>query len=455
MWSEWVDATNSISRVWPRAAAVSENLWAPADGSNPLLSQFAARRMAQWRCRLLLRGIAAEPIEGGMASPDLDGGRDADSPYYCDGTGLSPDAVSWRRANPNAPLPWSPPSSHPAENTALKTSDEVGRRGPVALDLRKLGGRTVAEAGRGFLNTAVFESAVRTIHASGGGSLYVPPGEWQTTGFALTSHMTLFIESGATINMLANISCDSSNKRCSAAHWRPRNDSCPSYPADVGPKDAAAASGVDERHSGYEPLLGAWNATDIIITGNNGTIQGNGPVWWPQRAQLIHGRPHMMFFSRCSNIHVSNLTLRSSPFWTVRFWDSGPDLSARNLTILATCASENNDGVDIDSSHGATVEDLYYDGCDDGVALKSGLDGKTRAGTEFGVPTRDVTIRRIVAKTRSACITIGTGIPQLKIFHFFPALCSCFCSNQRSYVENCSPSCYLNGFRRIVDHRMC
>ena len=126
MWSEWVDATNSISRVWPRAAAVSENLWAPADGSNPLLSQFAARRMAQWRCRLLLRGIAAEPIEGGMASPDLDGGRDADSPYYCDGTGLSPDAVSWRRANPNTPLPWSPPS-HPAENTALKTSDEVGR----------------------------------------------------------------------------------------------------------------------------------------------------------------------------------------------------------------------------------------------------------------------------------------------------------------------------------------
>ena len=78
------------------------------------------------------------------------------------------------------------------------------------------------------------------------------------------------------------------------------------------------------------------------------------------------------------------------------------------MTILATCASENNDGVDIDSSHGATVEDLYYDGCDDGVALKSGLDGKTRAGTEFGVPTRDVTIRRIVAKTRSACIAIGT-----------------------------------------------
>ena len=65
-----VDATNSVNRVWPRAAAVSENLWAPADGSNPLLAQFASKRMAQWRCRMLLRGVSAEPIEGGLLTPD-------------------------------------------------------------------------------------------------------------------------------------------------------------------------------------------------------------------------------------------------------------------------------------------------------------------------------------------------------------------------------------------------
>lgn len=94
---------------------------------------------------------------------------------------------------------------------------------------------------------------------------------------------------------------------------------------------------------------------------------------------------------------------------TVRFWDSGPALIASNLTVLATCASENNDGVDIDSSHDALVENLYYDGCDDGVALKSGrTDGKTNAGRAFGVPTRDVVIRNVVAKTRSACIAIGS-----------------------------------------------
>ncbi len=312
----------------------------------------------------------------------------------------------------------------------------------IEVGLRQYGGRTVAEAGTGFLNTAVFEAAVAAIEEAGSGRLTVPPGEWLTTGFALTSNMVLFLERGATITALSNFTCTNSSsgsgssppscdahcmfkgakccgvpcvpcattgRRCSADHWRPRNDSCLSYPAAVKPGDAGSTSGVDERNSGYEPLIGAWNASNITVTGDNGTIDGGGPAWWPIRAELVHGRPHLLFFSRSSHIRVSNLTLRSSPFWTVRFWDSGPALTASNLTVLATCASENNDGVDIDSSHDALVENLYYDGCDDGVALKSGrTDGKTNAGRAFAVPTRDVIIRNVVAKTRSACIAIGS-----------------------------------------------
>ena len=48
-------------------------------------------------------------------------------------------------------------------------------------------------------------------------------------------------------------------------------------------------------------------------------------------------------------------------------------LRAANLTITAPRGVYNNDGIDLDSSSGARVENLYYDGGDDGVALKSGL----------------------------------------------------------------------------------
>jgi polygalacturonase len=57
--------------------------------------------------------------------------------------------------------------------------------------------------------------------------------------------------------------------------------------------------------------------------------------------------------------------------------------------------------VDIDSSHDALVRNLYYDGCDDAVAITSGRnDGKTNAGRAFGVPTTDVVIENVVARTR-------------------------------------------------------
>lgn len=47
MWGEWVDASNFMSRVWPRAAAVAERLWSNPDEG----AFFATSRLAKWTCR--------------------------------------------------------------------------------------------------------------------------------------------------------------------------------------------------------------------------------------------------------------------------------------------------------------------------------------------------------------------------------------------------------------------
>lgn len=59
MWGEYVDATNLTPRLWPRASAVAERLW-----SNQTVTDIgdAYNRLSAHRCRLVERGIAAEPL---------------------------------------------------------------------------------------------------------------------------------------------------------------------------------------------------------------------------------------------------------------------------------------------------------------------------------------------------------------------------------------------------------
>ena len=154
------------------------------------------------------------------------------------------------------------------------------------FDLRQFGGKGDNRS----LNTAAFEAGVAAVREAGGGQLYIPPGIYVTTGFALTSNMSLFLEAGATVVGLADFQPvpGSSPPQLLATHWRPRNDSCASYPAKCKEGDTCPG-GVDERHSGFEPLIGGWNLTDVEVTGNNGTLVGQAGKWWSIRGQLQHG----------------------------------------------------------------------------------------------------------------------------------------------------------------------
>ncbi|CAF0787394.1 unnamed protein product [Adineta steineri] len=66
LWGEFVDATNLISRMWPRAFSIAERLWSAADVKDP---EVAKPRFEEHRCRYVRRGIPASPENG---------------PSYCD-----------------------------------------------------------------------------------------------------------------------------------------------------------------------------------------------------------------------------------------------------------------------------------------------------------------------------------------------------------------------------------
>lgn len=59
LWGEFVDGTNLTPRLWPRASAVAERLWSAQTVTD--LGD-AYNRLSAHRCRMVERGVAAEPL---------------------------------------------------------------------------------------------------------------------------------------------------------------------------------------------------------------------------------------------------------------------------------------------------------------------------------------------------------------------------------------------------------
>ncbi|XP_076091620.1 beta-hexosaminidase subunit beta-like [Mytilus galloprovincialis] len=63
VFGEYIDHTNLLPRLWPRASAAGERLWSSNDVIQDVES--AAFRLDEHRCRMLKRGIPAQPILNG------------------------------------------------------------------------------------------------------------------------------------------------------------------------------------------------------------------------------------------------------------------------------------------------------------------------------------------------------------------------------------------------------
>ncbi|EGW04522.1 beta-hexosaminidase subunit alpha isoform X1 [Cricetulus griseus] len=69
MWGEYVDSTNLVPRLWPRAGAIAERLWSSNLTTN---MDFAFKRLSHFRCEMLRRGVQAQPISVGYCEQEFE-----------------------------------------------------------------------------------------------------------------------------------------------------------------------------------------------------------------------------------------------------------------------------------------------------------------------------------------------------------------------------------------------
>ncbi|KAJ4967366.1 hypothetical protein NE237_019215 [Protea cynaroides] len=235
-------------------------------------------------------------------------------------------------------------------------------------------------------NTEAFRRAIRYMENfgdKGGSQLNIPKGRWVTGSFNLTSNFTLFLEEGAVV-------LGSQDPK----EW-PVIEPLPSY-----------GRGRERLGGRHISLIHGDALTDVIITGKNGTIDGQGKMWWDLwwNRTLEYTRGHLLELMNSHNILISNLSFVNSPFWTIHPVYCS-NVVIKGMTILAPLNSPNTDGIDADSSKNVCIEDCYIESGDDLVAVKSGWD---QYGIAMGRPSTDIIVRR-VSGTTPTCSGVGIG----------------------------------------------
>ncbi|WOH14881.1 hypothetical protein DCAR_0934409 [Daucus carota subsp. sativus] len=236
------------------------------------------------------------------------------------------------------------------------------------------------------LNTKAFREAIYRIQhlkRRGGTLLYIPSGVYLTGSFNLTSHMTLYLAKGAVIKATQDTN-----------DW-PLIAPLPSY-----------GRGRERPGDRYVSFIHGDGLHDVIITGENGTIDGQGDVWWNMWRQrtLQFTRPNLIELMNSRNIIISNVIFKNSPFWNIHPVYCS-NVVIRYVTILAPADSPNTDGIDPDSSSHVCIEDSYISTGDDLVAVKSGWD---EYGIAYGRPSKFITIRRLTGSSPFAGIAVGS-----------------------------------------------
>ncbi|XP_052137564.1 probable polygalacturonase isoform X1 [Oryza glaberrima] len=250
------------------------------------------------------------------------------------------------------------------------------------------------------VNTLPFQNAIfylRSFADKGGAQLYVPRGRWLTGSFNLTSHLTIFLEKDAVIIGAKEVS-----------EW-PIVEPLPSY-----------GQGIDLPGARHRSLINGHNVTDVVITGNNGIIDGQGLTWWNwfRSNKLNYSRPHLVEFVDSEDIVISNLTLLNSPAWGIHpvFCSN---VMVHDVTIRTSLDAPLTDGIVPDSCSNMCIEDSSISVAHDAISLKSGWDNY---GITIGRPASDIHISRVdLQASLGAALAFGSemsgGISDIHVDH--------------------------------------
>jgi polygalacturonase len=243
-------------------------------------------------------------------------------------------------------------------------------------------------------DTKAIQKAIDECAVAGGGRVLVSGGVFLTGTLYLRDNTDLHIAAGATL--LGSPDREDYNADDAFPESRPFSQ-----------EQVTAAH-----------LIVAYRISNISISGT-GAINGNSSVFFEDlppyendhsyRApknffKIKDWRPgQMVWFCRCENIMVKDVTLRDSTYWTLLMLGC-QNAHVSGLTITNPPQTPNGDGIDIDCSRNVTISDCRIFVGDDCVTLRADQDILGEEAT-----CENVVVSNCVLSSPANCLRVGVG----------------------------------------------
>lgn len=197
------------------------------------------------------------------------------------------------------------------------------------------------------------QQAVDACHEAGGGTVFVPAGDYLVGAIALKSNVTLHLDAGATL-------------------W-------------------ASTEQADYEAVEYKAPIMAQGAEHVAITGR-GRVHGQGLS--EQRPPF---RPTMVYLVDCKDALIEGIRIEYASAWTIHLRRCDT-VYIQGVTILNNRLRLNTDGIDPNCSRNVHISDCHIVAGDDCIVLKA---------TEEGI-CENVTVSNCTLETTCAALKLGT-----------------------------------------------
>lgn len=258
------------------------------------------------------------------------------------------------------------------------------------------------------LQTKPIQAAIDVASLQGGGTVYVPAGDYLSGTIILKSNIQLYLENGATIW---------GSRQESDYQMIPYNTIYDKIPVLIYATNVRNVSikGKGRIHGQARRELRNFKVPRNLDRFLDGDEISNAVESGVEMKRYVKIPPYvtLVLISESEQITLEDVTFEESNFWTVHVYRSNTVMIRGIQVYTDMTAGVNADGIGIDSSRDVIITDVRIKSGDDGIVLKTSYD---RRGS---LPVENVLVSNCIVSSSSAGLKIGTeSFADFRNIHF-------------------------------------